>query len=196
MRILLSVGAIVAAVSVACGGSGAAAPTPSSQIATPSASASPTPEADKTFTSPVWRYTFRYPASWSEAPTGNSAQVAALSNEPITDSNTLAGLDDNGVYFTVIVQPSTAACPGPTPSGGDLQPQPVTVDGVDTVIGGFHTAQGPVATYSLKTNAAQGRYCYTFNAVTLTAQERTQVTASYMAILRSFKFGTPTSPPF
>lgn len=168
-----------------------------SETLSPSVSPTPTSSPMNAYVSPVWGYALRYPASWSQVSTTMPAQVTAFSNEDVTLSNRLADLDEHGVFFEVIVAPVTPACPGPATPESDAPLEPITVDGTGSVLRSTHATQGtPKPLYYLQVNAARGPYCYTLNAAFAAPETRDAMKPDYSAVVASFRFGTPSSPPF
>ncbi len=153
----------------------AVTPTPVAMTSSPMPTASPSPLGWITYNEPAWGYSINMPADWHLISAGelDPEQFKLFSFEDVTNAETLAGLDSDGLALKVIVSQLNSGCPGVRP----------------------YEAQDK-SVWGLQAEASSGKYCYSFVGLTLNHDAQLKWTPLFEQMLSTFSFGTPIAPPF
>lgn len=168
-------------------------------ISTPSPNAlvtTPTPTW-ATFHEPTWGYSIQIPPGWNEIKAGDPRpqEDRDFSNEAVTNISTLAGLDEQGVFFRIAVTQLTPACPRlPGPGTPNFM---IVIDGYPATALLFDDGQEFSTELSaFEVEATTDKYCYSFVGLTRSTATRDAFLPTVDQMLSTFRFGTPQSPPF
>lgn len=178
----------------------AVTPTPVAMTSSPMPTASPSPLGWITYNEPAWGYSINMPADWHLISAGelDPEQFKLFSFEDVTNAETLAGLDSDGLALRVIVSQLNSGCPGVRPpvgwSGSTVPAVAVDVDGYTSVVTGYEAQDKSV--WGLQAEASSGKYCYSFVGLTLNHDAQLKWTPLFEQMLSTFSFGTPIAPPF
>lgn len=167
-------------------------------VQTPAKSVAETPTPTwATFHEPTWGYSIGVPPGWAQITAGDPRpqQDRDFSNEQVTNADTLAGLDDQGILFRISVSTLTSACPRlPGPGTPNFL---IFIDGYPATALLFDDGQEFSTEISaIEVQATTDRYCYTFEGLTHSSTTRDSMLPTVDEMLSTFKFGTPQSPPF
>ena len=205
----IGLGAVVLGVGCSATKDQATAPTPSAVSSVPSGQTTPptpttvssVPSGWITYTEPAWGYSISMPAGWHPVTAGqiDPQQFKSFSPGNVTDAQTLAGMDLDGIELKVTVSQLNSGCPGDQPpvgwSASTLPAVAVDIDGYRSVVWG--TNEQPVATlWNIQAGATNGKYCYSFVGLTRNHDAQLKWTPLVEQMLSTFRFGTPVAPPF
>jgi len=202
----IALGAVVMGVGCSATKDQATAPTPTALAsvrnqATPTpAAASSVPSGWITYKEPAWGYSLSMPADWHAVTAGvmEPQQVKSFSAGNVTNAQTLAGMDADGIELNVRVSELNSGCPGAQPpvgwSASTIPAAAVDIDGYRVVVWGAN--EQPVALlWNIQAAAANGKYCYSFVGLTRTNDAQLKWTPLVEQMLSTFRFGTLVAPP-
>ena len=188
---------------MACG-SGPGAGSASMPSPSPSLQPSPSPQAATTaYHDPTWDYSIQFPSTWHDvtmAVGGTAPQEHVVSDAAVSNTNTLDGLDGQGVMFRIIVQQVNSGCPNPRstdavlPAGAEIVP----VSGASAVMFQNNDMVYPSGkhVWDVQAEAASQLYCYAFVGLALSASSRDSMLTDFRSALQTFQFGSPHPPPY
>jgi hypothetical protein len=140
------------------------------------------------------------PADWHLISTGayDPKQFRSFSFENVTNMSPLTGLDSNGMVLNVIVSNVNSGCPGDQPPVGwtdsTVPAVAANIDGYAAVVNGYQAQDR--SGWGVQATSTNGKYCYSFVGWTLNHDAQLRWTPVFEQMLSTFRFGTPTAPPF
>jgi len=131
---------------------------------------------------------------------GIAPKEHVVSDEAVSNTNTLDRLDGQGVMFRIIVQQVNSKCPNPRstdavlPAGAEIVP----VSGTSAVMSQYNDMVNPNGkhVWNVQAQAASNLYCYDFIGVALSASSRDSMLSEFRSALQSLQFGSPHPPPY
>jgi hypothetical protein len=169
-------------------------------VATPTAVSS-VPAGWITYKEPAWGYSISMPSDWHVVTAGqmDPQQFKSFSSGNVTNAQTLAGMDADGIELKVTVSQLNSGCPGDQPPVGwsvsTIPAVAVDIDGYPAVVWG--TDEQPVASlWNIQAAATNGQYCYSFVGLTRNHDAQLRWVPLVKQMLSTFRYGTLVAPPF